>query len=142
MSKLICPALVAAVGFMVTTAAPAIGQQIKRGPASPMTDVSGASTFRAYCTPCHGVGGRGDGPAAKALAKPPADLTQIAKLNKGKFDADAVRMAITGDTVIAAHGSREMPMWGPVFRAVDGNAATDVRLKNLVTYVQNFQEKR
>jgi putative copper export protein/mono/diheme cytochrome c family protein len=35
----------------------------------------GASLFQKNCTGCHGVQGRGDGPLAKSLAIPPADLT-------------------------------------------------------------------
>ena len=34
----------------------------------------GEALFRIYCTPCHGVSGRGDGPVAAKIPKP-ADLT-------------------------------------------------------------------
>ncbi len=37
--------------------------------------VRGAGLFANNCTPCHGPAGRGDGPLAKSLAIPPADLT-------------------------------------------------------------------
>lgn len=37
--------------------------------------VHGGKLFAANCTRCHGVDGRGDGPAAKSLPLPPADLT-------------------------------------------------------------------
>jgi putative copper export protein/mono/diheme cytochrome c family protein len=37
--------------------------------------VHGAHLFSANCTRCHGTDGRGDGPAAKSLPTPPADLT-------------------------------------------------------------------
>ncbi len=37
--------------------------------------VQGAALYPANCAACHGAGGRGDGPAAKGLAVPPADLT-------------------------------------------------------------------
>jgi len=36
---------------------------------------AGAELFAAHCTSCHGAGGHGDGPLAKALPLPPADLT-------------------------------------------------------------------
>ena len=36
----------------------------------------GAAVFAANCTACHGSEGRGDGPLAKSLVVPPADLTQ------------------------------------------------------------------
>jgi len=37
--------------------------------------VRGSELFRQNCTACHGREGRGDGPVAKSLAIPPADLT-------------------------------------------------------------------
>ncbi len=37
--------------------------------------VHGAKLFAANCTVCHGGAGQGDGPAAKTLPLPPADLT-------------------------------------------------------------------
>jgi putative copper export protein/mono/diheme cytochrome c family protein len=36
----------------------------------------GLDRYEAYCTPCHGAGGRGDGPAGKGLPLRPADLTE------------------------------------------------------------------
>jgi putative copper export protein/mono/diheme cytochrome c family protein len=39
------------------------------------TIVSGARVFAQNCVACHGQGGAGDGPAAKSLPIPPADLT-------------------------------------------------------------------
>jgi putative copper export protein/mono/diheme cytochrome c family protein/peroxiredoxin len=35
----------------------------------------GAALYRQHCASCHGVAGHGDGPAARALPKDPADLT-------------------------------------------------------------------
>ena len=37
--------------------------------------VRGADLYGRHCAGCHGVSGRGDGPAAKGLSVPPADLT-------------------------------------------------------------------
>jgi len=37
--------------------------------------VRGAALFPAHCAACHGAEGRGDGPAAKGLPVPPANLT-------------------------------------------------------------------
>jgi mono/diheme cytochrome c family protein len=39
------------------------------------TIVDGRASFAQNCVSCHGAGGAGDGPAAKGLAVPPADLT-------------------------------------------------------------------
>ena len=141
MSRIIRVTLLAA-GAALTLAAPAVAQTVKREPIQPINDVAGSATFREYCTVCHGTSGRGDGPAAKALAKPPADLTQIAKRQRdGKFPFLSVRMTITGDTAVAAHGTRDMPMWGPVFRSAQGDSTTELRLRNLVEYLESMQQK-
>ena len=143
MSKTRWMTTVAGVGLVTLALAPGAGAQtIKHEPITPMSDVSGGASFKAYCTACHGIGGKGDGPAATALKTPPADLTQIAKRHEGKFPADAVRMTIIGDRSLPVHGSREMPMWGPVFRSVDGDPATQLRVRNLVEYLSSIQEKR
>jgi hypothetical protein len=60
--------------------------------------------------------GKGEGPVAAALRAPPPDLTTIAR-RYGRFDERAVAAAIDGRRAVAAHGSREMPVWGAVFEA-------------------------
>ncbi|HXE56613.1 MAG TPA: FTR1 family protein [Gemmatimonadales bacterium] len=40
----------------------------------------GAAIYREQCASCHGLAGRGDGPAAAGLDPPPADLTDAAAL--------------------------------------------------------------
>jgi putative copper export protein/mono/diheme cytochrome c family protein len=49
-----------------------------RSPSGFATDsiVRGAALFAANCVACHGAEGRGDGPRAKTLAVPPANLTE------------------------------------------------------------------
>jgi mono/diheme cytochrome c family protein len=75
---------------------------------------SGAEMYKTWCASCHGPTGKGDGPAAAALKKPPADLTQLAKKNGGKFPTQRVRDYIDGTKEVASHGSRDMPVWGLV----------------------------
>lgn len=102
---------------------------------------SGVEMFRTWCASCHGVQGKGDGPAAAALKKPPADLTQLAKRNGGKFPTEKVRDYIDGAKAVAAHGSRDMPVWGSFFRRLgDENAAT-YRVVTLANYVASLQAK-
>jgi mono/diheme cytochrome c family protein len=141
MSRTFRLTLLAAAGAALVLATPATAQTVKREPIKPITDVAGSATFREYCTVCHGTSGKGDGPAANALTKTPADLTQISKKNGGKFPTLAVRMTITGETVVAAHGTRDMPMWGPLFHSTEGDSTTALRLKNLVEYIEMMQEK-
>jgi mono/diheme cytochrome c family protein len=45
----------------------------------------GKQTYKEYCAACHGLDGRGHGPAAWSLRKQPANLTTIAKRHGRKF---------------------------------------------------------
>ena len=142
MSRNIGLALLAAAGLVL--AVPALAQQakptVKSAPVKPINSISGAATFNAYCTVCHGATGRGNGPAAGALAKPPSDLTQIAKTANGTFPDLRVKSMIEGDNAPTAQGTRDMPMWGPIFKSTEGSVA-ELRVKNLVEYLKSIQEK-
>ena len=72
----------------------------------------GAALFRTHCAVCHGLDGRGEGPAAPALRQRPADLTAIATRDGGRFDDARIARVIDGRFDAPAHGSREMPVWG------------------------------
>jgi mono/diheme cytochrome c family protein len=104
---------------------------------------SGKQMFEAYCAACHGKEGRGDGPVAAALKMPPADLTVLARQNKGKFPSIQVAKAITGEAGISAHGSKEMPIWGPVFMSMSHQHESEVHLRvaNLTEYIKSLQQK-
>ena len=102
---------------------------------------SGSEMYRTWCASCHGAQGKGDGPAAAALKKPPADLTQLAKKNGGKFPTEKVRNYIEGTKAVAAHGSREMPVWGSYFRRTEDERSVTYRVVTLATYVESLQEK-
>ena len=84
---------------------------------------TGQQSFVRYCSACHGVTGRGDGPAAPALRTPPADLTRIAQRHGGHFPAAEMAAYINGRTVVPAHGSREMPIWGERFGEMAGGGS-------------------
>jgi len=102
--------------------------------------VEGPELFRAYCATCHGLDGRGNGPAAEALKTKPADLTALTRNSHGQFPMAKVRDTITGDSVVAAHGSREMPIWGPVFHQIEADVDRGhVRVENLVKYLESIQ---
>ena len=72
----------------------------------------GKAEYLSSCAPCHGTGGKGDGPAGMALKVAPADLTILAKKNNGVFPLNAVYETIDGRQSIESHGTREMPIWG------------------------------
>jgi mono/diheme cytochrome c family protein len=102
--------------------------------------VEGPALFRAYCAPCHGVNGQGRGPVAPALKSKVPDLTLLAKNNRGTFPESRVREVIMGDKLVVAHGSREMPIWGPIFHQIQSDVDWgNVRLDNLVKYLETIQ---
>jgi mono/diheme cytochrome c family protein len=68
------------------------------------------------CAACHGTTGKGDGPVVKSLIKPPADLTRLAEDNNGVFPFARVYDVIDGRFEVATHGTRDMPVWGEVYR--------------------------
>lgn len=116
--------------------------QIKKVPAPFTSPASGVEMFRAYCAPCHGVDAKGTGPAASALKKAPADLTLLASKNKGKFPMAAVQNVVQGADMAASHGSRDMPIWGDIFRSMSGGQMiVEMRLKNLGSYLESIQQK-
>jgi mono/diheme cytochrome c family protein len=153
MAKFIRLAAIIAIGFAVAWFASSASAQtaqsgtgavktIKEQPVRPLGDVAGATTFREYCSTCHGVGGHGNGPAASALKTAPSDLTLIARRAGGTFPFGTVKSKITGDDVVAAHGSRDMPTWGPLFKAVDtSSSVAELRLTNLINYLEGIQAK-
>lgn len=102
--------------------------------------VKGSDLFREYCAPCHGLDGKGNGPAAPALKSKVPDLTLLAKQNGGSFPAAQVRKTVMGDSAVLAHGSREMPVWGPIFHQVEEDVDRgNVRIDNLVKYLASMQ---
>ncbi len=115
--------------------------QSKEGDIPLTQSYSGAEMYRTWCASCHGTQGKGDGPAAAALKKPPTDLTQIAKKNHGKFPTEKVRDYIDGTKAVAAHGSRDMPVWGSFFRRLGDDNAVTYRVVTLANYVESLQGK-
>ncbi len=78
---------------------------------------TGQVLYLRHCASCHGVEGTGAGPLAQSLRTPPTDLTRIAAQAGGRFDEARVMAVIDGRYEVAAHGPREMPVWGAVFEA-------------------------
>ena len=110
---------------------------IKKG-AAPITRSSdGRQMFTEYCAACHGKSGKGDGPAAAALTPKPSDLTQFAKkYGKGMFPSKDFEDKLNGMGMSPAHGSTEMPVWGPILRQMGND---ELRFYNLREYVKGLQ---
>lgn len=116
--------------------------KIKMVPPSQTNPASGQEMFKSYCAACHGVAAKGNGPAGPALKSQPPDLTMLAKRNGGKFPSAKVYNIIVGDSEMAAHGSKDMPVWGDVLRSMTRNESeVKMRLHNLTTYLESVQQK-
>ena len=135
-----------ATAFLVFFFCPRAGAQTagQKNPPLVIQSMYGRDLFEFYCAPCHGRNGKGDGPVAPALKNPPADLTTIARRNGGTFPSRRVESFITSDTEAPqpAHGTRVMPVWGPIFQSLDPNdTRTKVRISNLAAYIASIQLK-
>ena len=129
---------------VVTLAAvsPAVDSQRQQPPSILLDSVDGSDSFQRYCATCHGRAGKGDGQVAAALKTRPADLTQLARRNDGLYPAERVRAVVAGyGSALPAHGLTDMPVWGPIFRALDpSDVRVAIRIDNIVEYVGRLQE--
>ena len=139
--KLCVPGLLAVVA--VCSAAQETKTQLKREAAPVTSAASGSEMYVSYCASCHGKDATGNGPAAAALKSAPPDLTTLAKRNGGKYPALRVRSILLGKENLVPHGDQEMPVWGPVFRAISTGheEIVDMRIGNLNRYLESLQAK-
>ncbi len=102
------------------------------------------------CASCHGIDGRGAGFLTGIYGGiDPGDLTQLAKNNGGEFPFLEVFHVIDGRTQVAAHGDREMPVWGDRYKvqmddrygAFGSEPMVRARVLELVYFIQWLQER-
>ena len=118
-------------------------QTLRENPPLVIDSLYGPDVFAFYCAPCHGRDGKGSGPVAIALKTRPPDLTQITRRN-GTFPTRRVENYVTNGDVkpVSAHGTPDMPVWGPTFRSLDpSDSRVRVRIANLVAYIESIQAK-
>jgi len=109
-------------------------------PIGPTSPADGKQMYTNYCAPCHGVDGRGHGPAASSLKSPATDLSNLAAANGGKFPvAHLISVLRYG----LDHPAAEMPEWNRIFtRMTQANSMIrDQRTSNLVDYLRTLQAK-
>lgn len=108
-----------------------------------ISSMEGKDLYVAYCASCHGTSGKGDGPVAAVLKGPLADLRTITKRNREKFPLEEIeKMIINGKGARGAHGSEDMPVWGPVFRKVENDKDLGlVRVRRVTEYLISLQVK-
>lgn len=104
-------------------------------------DDRGQKLYMQYCASCHGQDGKGGGPVAPSLKTFIPDLTMIEK-REGKFDQNKVQQIISGEIGYSAHGQKDMPVWGYIFRQkAGGQPVAMVNVFALASYIKSIQQK-
>jgi high-affinity iron transporter len=76
-----------------------------------------AADFATHCAVCHGASGRGDGPAAKGLTPPPADLTDASRMGEHSLFGlyNTITLGIKGTAMTGFAPLGEAQRWGLAF---------------------------
>lgn len=115
---------------------------LKLVPAPKSDPSSGKQMFQDYCAACHGINGKGDGPAVEFLKAPPPDLTTMAKRRNEKSVTQHVASILRFGPEGKEHGTLSMPVWGRLFRSPNlGEHTATMRINNLSDYVDSIQQK-
>ncbi|MDH3421060.1 MAG: cytochrome c [Gammaproteobacteria bacterium] len=109
-----------------------------------LDDLSGGELFARFCASCHGESGHGNGPVARTLNTVVPDVTRLRE-RYGEFAADDIRQIIDGRSLVVAHGTRYMPVWGYEFWVEEGADVTAERearvlIDRIVEYLRTVQE--
>lgn len=135
--------LASALLFLISSAIANDGSAVNQTQLPSSYVPSGQEMFQQFCAACHGADAKGDGPAASNLKTPPADLTTLAKRHTGKFPYEYVSSVLRFGPGPSAHGSSDMPTWGPIFQIIEKNNEEGVRqrIKRLCDYLASLQGK-
>jgi mono/diheme cytochrome c family protein len=112
--------------------------------AQSFADYSGRDLFMRFCASCHGANGTGDGPVGQGLAVMVPDLTRLARRYGNHIDQVKLREIIDGRSVVIAHGTRTMPVWGYEFWVEEGadvkaEASVRIIVDKLIDYLRSIQ---
>jgi mono/diheme cytochrome c family protein len=106
----------------------------------------GKRFFVRYCASCHGTDGVGDGPVAKSLSKPPANLRLLGDKFGLPLPAARIAQLIDGRDAIRAHGTAEMPVWGERLYVMGeghrGELGIGEVIGKIVAYLNTIQDHR
>ena len=128
----------------------ASSERAERAASAPPSDGGpGRILYLTHCQGCHGLEGKGDGPAAASLRTRPADLTRLWQRYGTPLDRERLAAYIDGRGLLEVHGPREMPVWGDEFfedappltpNLVEG--AKQHLIAVLVDYLETIQSER
>ena len=106
--------------------------------------------FVLHCADCHGIDGKGKGPATEVIPGfQPANLTLLTKNNGGQFPRQEVYDVIDGRKRMSGHfdPDTDMPLWGLTFQpegrefSKEAEEKVKARIAGLVAYIEGIQEK-
>jgi mono/diheme cytochrome c family protein len=137
----IAAAIVVGIGYAEQNQpAPKVVVQVNK-----TSPASGEQMYVSYCAPCHGVDGRGNGPMASSLVQRPTDLAALRKTNGGTFPSTHVVSVLQFGAKASAHGTAEMPVWGPLLSKMNQTYPqrdiVALRVSNLTRYIESLQVK-
>jgi mono/diheme cytochrome c family protein len=112
-----------------------LGLILSSGAAAAEDDL-GARLFFNHCAACHGDEGEGGGPVAATMQVTVPNLRTLAARNGGEFPLDAVTAYVDGRQLKPAHGDRQMPIWGDVFRGADQGTANRTVRRRIAAVVE------
>jgi mono/diheme cytochrome c family protein len=104
----------------------------------------GRQLYQRHCGSCHGVTGAGDGPVAAVLKVPPANLQHLGE-RYGRPLPESLLAYIDGRKQVAAHGDREMPVWGRSFifiledESLPEESEVHAVLQSILLYLDSIQ---
>ncbi|MGA7871033.1 MAG: c-type cytochrome [Candidatus Binatus sp.] len=102
--------------------------------------------FMRFCASCHGIDGLGDGPVAKSLVTPPANLRKLGDKYGMPLPAHRIAELIDGRDTPRAHGTHEMPVWGEKLYEVGegerGEYGIGELIGKIIAYLDTIQDRR
>ena len=107
-----------ALGVTIACASDAPGSKDSKAPrVSPEVLAKGRGLYKSTCAPCHGDGGKGDGPAGKIFKPPPQDHTNAVYMDT-LSDEEIAKIINMGGAI---KGKPSMPSH-PAIRGEEMNA--------------------
>lgn len=114
--------------------------------ADPAAIEDGRVLYVRFCSSCHGLNADGRGPVAGVLQTPPANLRLLGARYGNPLPAAKIADFIDGRAAVAAHGDRDMPVWGERFNDMTAEGsqrerAVKDRLAKIIGYLQSIQDQ-
>ena len=132
--------------YAFATETAATGVLIKQVPLT-YNDIAlknGHEMYDQLCAVCHGMAGRGDGPAAPALSNPVPDLTQFRAATGSEYHAQ-LESVIAGKNRTVHKDIVGMPLWLTEFQYVRRNKFghprtmyANLKIHSLAEYVEEL----